>query len=161
MTIYTDNLIYIKYIRLALYSTSLLVNFRSQGSKCDIPVIPPISDATSTDVQDTNNIQTIIIDSGASEDSTNVDSNTNNDTAVDTTDITEGDKPRDECCETLNENVNAVDLAENVATELLLNKEETVSTQVADGLSKITECGCPEGTDITLKEDCNPTGNNL
>ena len=126
-------------------------------------MIPPISDVNSTDVQDTNNIQTTILDSGASQDSTHIDSNTNNCAAVDTRDVTEEDKPSDECCETLNENTNEVDLAEKVILELSLNKEETVSTQVADGLNEVTEGkGCPEETDITLEGgvlDCNPTGN--
>ena len=126
-------------------------------------MVPSISDAIFTDVQDANNIQTIVIDSGASKDSTNVDSDTNNDAAVDTTNITEEDKPVNEYCETLNENINALDLADNVATpELSLNKEETVSTQVADSLNEITESnGCLEETDITSEEgvpDCNPTG---
>lgn len=126
-------------------------------------MIPPTSDANSTDVQDTNNLQTTIIYSAASQDSTHIDSNTNNCAAVDTRDVTEGDKPADECFETLNENTNEVDLAEKVTMELSLNKEETVPTQVADSLNEITEGkGCPEETDITLEGGvlvCNPTGN--
>ena len=123
-------------------------------------MIPPILDANSTDVQDANNIQTTIIDSGASQDSTRIDSTTNNCAAVDTKDVTEVDRPSNECCETLNESTNEVDLAEKVTMELSLNKEETVSTQVADGLNEVK--GCPEETNVTLEGgvlDCNPTGN--
>ncbi|CAB4012295.1 eukaryotic translation initiation factor 2D [Paramuricea clavata] len=142
---------------------SYLDHLWSQGSKCDIPMILPTSYANPSEVEDKDNKQTDVVDSGTNENSysTNIDSN-KNDVTIETT---AGNIPGDECNETLSKNINSIGLTEHAATagSSSLNSDETLSTQVANVLSSSkddTEDTCPEETDVTLEEDttgCCPT----
>jgi hypothetical protein len=127
-------------------------------------MILPTSYANPSEVEDRDNIQTDVVDSGTNENSysTNIDSNKNV-----TIETTAGNIPGDECNETLSKNINSIELTEHAATagSPSLSSDETLSTQLANVLSSSkddTEDTCPEETDVTLEEGttgCCPTGN--
>jgi hypothetical protein len=132
-----------------------IVYFRAQGSKSEIPVIPPVS-CTNTSEDISTSIQEDVVDSDTNETSTNIPLNTDDGT----TEITAGSEASDECNETLRKNMNRIELTELVATELSspLDSNET---------APIPQCPSTDDTEdnvtaVTLEEDATercPTGN--
>lgn len=132
-----------------------MVHLRSQGSKCDIPVIPSISDTNCSVVQETENIRTDSVDSRTNEESpsTIIDFNKNDaGTVEDTAGIND-----DRCNETTSEN--RIKLTEHTAAESTTSSDssEATSAQTTDvlGVNKeIMEADvCFKDTNTTLDED--------
>lgn len=121
----------------------MLVHFRSQGSKCDIPMIAPNS------LQLQENINTTNDDCYVSENLTLTDCS-KSDTAEVITAVT---KPTDgERDETLSKNLNDVEIKEHITTELSSLNREAASSEMVSNLNRESEECCSEDTRTVLLE---------
>ena len=121
-------------------------------------MIPPVSHTNLS--EDTCTTQTDAVDPETNENVTHLNINDG------TTEITAESKTNDECNETLSKNMNSIQLAEQVASELSLSVDnsETLPTSPTCPRADDTEDAHHEETPVTFEEDATercPTGNYL
>ena len=129
-----------------------LVHFRAQGSKCDIPVIPPVSYTRPS--QDSCTTQINGVDPGKNESATNINSNVNDRR----TEITAQSEDSDECNETLSKIMNNAELTEQVVPELSssLDKNETLPILQCPSKDDTAYNEEPDDTEQDATERCSP-----
>lgn len=112
----------------------VLVHFRSQGSKCDIPSIPPTLNTSPSARQDSENIQADVVEPGSNENfaSTSIGFGGENGAIIDVA----GNGHGIECSDSLCEKMNSVEIAEHADIELSrsLNDSETSSKKIVTDL---------------------------